>query len=139
VHVQTLEISERGEVRKCGFWDVSNQWGVRLQLDEAKGTDMSGNPLRTGFDSGAPFLHGPPLREDNGGEEVVLAAIDPGGGHQRSGSEELATSHIKLIHRGQLVNDKVPNLLWNVHRAWCRIVVICLTGGDIGDMYKQRF
>ena len=81
--------------------------------------DMSGNPTRIGPDAGAPFLHGPPTRlEGDGREEVVLGAIDPGGGYQRSGSEKPAM----ILHLGQLVNDKVPNVLWNVHRGRFRIV-----------------
>jgi len=113
-HLQPLEISKRGKVRNCGFEDVSNQWGANSLIDEVEGADVSGNPVGAGSDYGAPFLHGLPVREGDGGEEVVLAAIDQDGGYQGSGFEELATPHIILPPRGQLVNDKVPNVLRNV-------------------------
>lgn len=81
---------------------------------------MSRDTVRARSDSGAPFLHGPPVGEGNGGEKMVLTAVDPDGGYHGSGFEELATSRRNLPHRGQLVNDKVPNVLRNVPCDRCR-------------------
>ena len=81
---------------------------------------MPQNPIRTGDDSGAPFLHGLPVGEGDGGEEVVLAAIDPDGGHQRS-SLEVPAAMCTRRHQGQLVNDKVNDVSGDVHRAGCRV------------------
>jgi hypothetical protein len=43
---------------------------------------VSRNPVRVRFDSGAPSPHGWAAIEVDGGEEVTLARIDPGSGHQ---------------------------------------------------------
>ena len=40
---------------------------------------MSRNPARVRSNSGAPLLDVPDAGEFNGGEEVMLASIDPGG------------------------------------------------------------
>ena len=75
---------------------------------------MPRNPVRVGFDPGAPPLDLPAIIEFEGGEEVTLGAIDPGGGYQRSGLEmtyPLAT----VRQQRQLVNDEVNDVLGNVH------------------------
>jgi len=48
---------------------------------------MPRNPARVRFDSRAPLLDLPVIVEFDGREEVMLAAIDPGGGYQRNVSE----------------------------------------------------
>jgi len=48
---------------------------------------MPRNPVRVGFEYGAPPLDLLATIEFEGGEEVVLATIDPGSGYQRSGLE----------------------------------------------------
>jgi len=45
---------------------------------------MSRNRIRVRFDPRAPSLDLPALIEFKGREEVMLAAIDPGGGYQRN-------------------------------------------------------
>ena len=74
-------------MRKCGFEDVSDQRRANSPVDQFEVADVSGNPVEAGSNSGAPFLHGSPAKEGDGGEEVVLAATDPGGGYQGSGFE----------------------------------------------------
>ena len=44
--------------------------------------DMPRNPVRVRFDLRAPPLDLPAFIEFEGGEEVMLAAIDPSGGYQ---------------------------------------------------------
>ena len=63
--------------------------------------------------------------EHDGGEEVALTATDPGSGYQRNGLEISATLATR-DHGGQLVNDKVNDVLGNVHYAECRIVGVHL-------------
>ena len=61
--------------------------------------------MRVRFDLGAPPPNVAATIEFDGGEEVVLAAIDPDSGHQRSGLE--AMFPLPAADRGprQLVND----------------------------------
>jgi len=55
------------------------------------------------------------IRESEGGEEVMLAATDPGCGHQQSGTE--MTPPLEVRRQKHLVNDEVNDILRNVHRV----------------------
>jgi len=73
------------------------------------------NPVRVRFDPTAPPLDLPATIEFEGREEVMLAAIDPGSGYQRSGSE--MTPPLVVRRQKQLVNDETNEVLGNVHRV----------------------
>ena len=87
--------------------------------------DMPRNSIRVRFDLRAPPLDLPAFIEFKGGEEVMLAAIDPGSGYQRSVSEMMPP----LVARQQrkLVNDRVDNVLGDVHRVRVQIVGLLMS------------
>ena len=76
---------------------------------------MPRDPGRVGFDLRAPLLDLPAPIELKGREEVMLATIDPGGGYQRSALE--MKPPLVVRQQRDLVDDKVDDVLGNVHRA----------------------
>ena len=77
---------------------------------------MTRDPIRIRLDAGTPPLDIPAIMEIDSGEEVMLAAIDPGGGHQQSGSE--MTFPLPWVPRPrQLIDDEVDDILGDVHRV----------------------
>ena len=53
-----------------------------LSAADDEDTDMPRDPVRVRFDPRTPLLDLPAIIEFEGREEVILAAIDPGGGYQ---------------------------------------------------------
>ena len=53
-----------------------------LSAADDEDTDMPRDPVRIRFDLRAPLLDFRAINEFEGREEVMLAAIDPGGGYQ---------------------------------------------------------
>ena len=68
----------------CGFDVGSYQWrgesGGTFSPADGEDANVPRNPVRVRFDPRVPLLDHPATSELDGREEVILAAIDPGGG-----------------------------------------------------------
>jgi len=76
---------------------------------------MPRNSIRVRFDPGTPPLNLPAIIEFEHREEMMLAAIDPGSGYQRSGLEVTGIPFLVVLRQRQLVDDEVNDVLGDVH------------------------
>jgi len=78
--------------------------------------NMPRNSVRVRFDPGAPPIDLLATVEFEGGEKVMLTAIDPGSGYQRSGLE-VTVPPVAFRQQRELVNDEVGDVLGGAHRV----------------------
>ena len=97
---------------------------------------MPRNPVRVRLNFRAPPLDPPATTELDGREEMMLAAIDPGGGYERSVFE--IPTPVAVGWQRQLVNDKVNDVLGNVHRVGAWIVEVLVRDNKCGQVRHSR-